>query len=143
MSVWGGNHGPAILINSASDRLSGRGMKSASARVTAAHELCHQLLDRGHALSAVDVLDSRMPNDVEARAKSFAGELLLPGRVAADVWIRLDLAPSDESIDRCLKKLQGTYGVTRSVAAWKLDHGLRTHDVDLTFWLNTAAPNRW
>ncbi|SPU55614.1 Uncharacterised protein [Brevundimonas vesicularis] len=143
LSVWGVNHGPAILINTASDRLNGWGLASASARVTAAHELCHQLLDRGHALSAVDVLGSRMPNDVEARAKSFAGEFLLPGRVAADVWLRLDLPPSVENIDSCLTKLQRTYGVTRSVAAWKLDHGLRSHDIDLTYWLDSAAPNRW
>lgn len=143
LSVWGARHGPAILINDAADRLNGLGLKSASARVTAAHELCHQLLDRGHALSAVDVLDSRMPNDVEARAKAFAGEFLLPGRVAADAWLALDAAPSIDAMNRCVKKLCSTYGVTRSVAAWKLDHGLRIRDIDLTYWLNQVAPKRW
>src|ERR1019366_3575730 len=63
---------------------------SPGARVTLAHELCHLLLDGRHALSAIEVLKARMPAGVEQRAKSFAGEFLLPSHVAAEHWLVAD-----------------------------------------------------
>jgi hypothetical protein len=44
------------------------------------------VLDQEHTLTAVEVLHSRMPLEIESRAKAFAGEFLLPGNVAAGLW---------------------------------------------------------
>ena len=144
LAVWGPRHGPGALINEASSRVIGRGelRRNSSARVTLAHELCHLIIDRGHALSAVDVLNNRMPPDVERRAKAFAGEFLLPGRVAADIWFG-DGSPSGrQDLSDFLQRLRRRYGVTLSVAAWKLEHGLYRHDVDLRAMLDLVAPWR-
>ena len=145
LAVWGPKHGPAVLINASSARVAGRGdlRNSGAARVTAAHELCHLLLDRRHALTAVDVLNSKMPAGIEKRARAFAGEFLLPGRVAADVWFGMGQPSAADGLRRCLDRLCATYGVTRSVAAWKLEHGLHWHDIDLAPQLDQVVPQRW
>jgi Zn-dependent peptidase ImmA (M78 family) len=145
LAVWGPKHGPAVLINTSSARVASRGdpKKSGAARVTAAHQLCHLLLDRGHALTAVDVLNSRMPAATESRAKAFAGEFLLPGRVAADVWLRMDRPRTGDGLRKCLRRLCAVYGLTLSVAAWKLEHGLQLHDIDLAQQLDQIVPQRW
>jgi Zn-dependent peptidase ImmA (M78 family) len=110
--------------------------------VTLAHEFCHLLVDRGHALSAVDVLGGRMPNAVEARAKAFAGELLLPRRVAGDIWVSAGRPRGQDELSALLKRLTDRYRVTRSVATWKLEHGARDYDVDLGYMLDLIVPNR-
>lgn len=144
LAVWGGRRGPAVLLNDRSPRVGAPGdlRRGGAARVTVAHEFCHLLLDRGHTLSAVDVLNSRMPPDVERRAKSFAGELLLPGRVAADSWLRA-AQPSDvNSVKSFLRTLGNKYRVPVTVAAWKLEHGLQRRNIDLRYILDLAAPHR-
>jgi hypothetical protein len=144
LAVWGPKHGPGALINQASRRIANRGRPESNtgARVTLAHELCHLLIDRGQALSAVDVLGGRMPRSVERRAKAFAGEFLLPGRVAADIWLARDQPTAQKELTAFLDRLARRYGVTRTVAAWKLDHGLRRHGVDLGFVLDLIVPDR-
>lgn len=149
IAVWGNRYGPAVLVNRASARLSwprltwqGDLQSNGAARVTLAHELCHLLLDREHTLSAVDVLKSFMPLSVEQRAKSFAGEFLLPARVAADNWYRLGHPSSARDLKPFLTRLSKRYGVTRSVAAWKLEHGLLRDGTDLGPVLDAVAPNR-
>lgn len=144
LAVWGPKHGPAILINAASRRVAGRGefTNSGAARVTVAHELCHLLLDGGHALSAIDVLNSRMPEAVERRARSFAGEFLLPGRTAADKWFAAGEPRALDPLSLFLNRLCETYGVSRSVAAWKLEHGLHWHEIDLRWQLQYLVPHR-
>lgn len=144
LAVWGGKFGPAVLLNSNSRRAT-KGVnvrEDLAARVTLAHELCHLLLDRGHALGAVDVLNSKMPRAVESRAKSFAGELLLPSNVAAEVWVAAQSPESLEGLSATIKTLQESYGVSKSVATWKLDHGLQQRNIDLTVLLDTIAPYR-
>jgi Zn-dependent peptidase ImmA (M78 family) len=94
-------------------------------------------------LTAVDVLNSRMPAATESRAKAFAGEFLLPGRVAADVWYRMDRPQSEDGLRKCLRRLCAVYGLTLSVAAWKLEHGLQLHDIDLAQQLDQIVPQRW
>jgi hypothetical protein len=145
LAVWGPRHGPAVLVNARSARVAGKGdlRNSGAARVTAAHEFCHLLLDRGHALAAVDVLNSRMPAAIEKRANAFAGEFLLPGRVAADIWVRMQQPETEDGLDRCLGRLCKVYGVTRSVAAWKLEHGLQLRDIDVAQQLDQIVPQRW
>jgi hypothetical protein len=144
LAVWGPKHGPAILINAASRRVTGRGdlVNSGAARVTVAHELCHLLLDGRHALGAVDVLNSRMPLAIEKRARAFAGEFLLPGRTAADKWFTLGQPQELDPLSECLDRLCEAYGVSRSVAAWKLEHGLHWHNVDLSWQLDYLVPHR-
>jgi hypothetical protein len=144
LAVWGPRHGPGAFINEASSRVIGHGelRRNSSARVTLAHELCHLIIDRGHALSAVDVLNNRMPPDVERRAKAFAGEFLLPGRVAADRWFGAGTPTGPRDLGDFLRRLRRRYGVTLSVAAWKLEHGLHRRDVDLRAMLDLVAPWR-
>jgi Zn-dependent peptidase ImmA (M78 family) len=141
LAVWGGKFGPAVLLNSNSPRASKKFARR-PARVTLAHELCHLLLDRGHALSAVDILNSRMPQAIERRARSFAGELLLPLSVAVEIWEAAQAPKSREGLLAVIKTLQFDFGVTRSVATWKLDHGLQRQDIDLTVLLDAIAPFR-
>lgn len=144
LAVWGPNYGPGALINLASRRIANRGIleRNTGARVTLAHELCHLLLDGEHAFTAVDVLGGRMPNDIERRAKAFAGELLLPGRVAADFWLAADQPTGVKGLTELLDRLGRKYGVTRTVAAWKLEHGLHRHGVDVKHVLDLVVPSR-
>ena len=144
LAIWGGRHGPAILLNLKSQRVGGHrdARKSAAARVTLAHELCHLLLDQGHALGAVDVLNSRMPHDVERRAKAFAGELLLPGRTAASDWEKNGKPKTVSELKLFVEQLSRKYRVTKSVAAWKLEHGTQSIGVDLRNILDYAVPYR-
>ena len=93
LAVWGNSFGPSVLLNLNSKR----GTEFA-ARVTYAHELCHLLLDRGHALSAIEILNSRMPPDMERRARSFAGEFLLPSDAAAECWRLANLPDRGEEL---------------------------------------------
>ena len=141
LAVWGGKFGPAVLLNSNSPRASKK-FDRRPARVTLAHELCHLLLDRGHALSAVDILNSRMPLAIERRARSFAGELLLPSSVTVEIWKAAQSPKSREGLLEVVKTLQFDFGVTRAVATWKLDHGLQRQDIDLTVLLDAIAPFR-
>lgn len=137
LAVWGDRFGPAILLNQNSRRET-----EAAARVTLAHELCHFLLDRGHALSAVEILNSRMPPYMEQRAKSFAGEFLLPYADAAECWRLASYPDHVEGLEVVVKFLQRHFGVTKAVAAWKLEHGAQRQGVDLKAQLDEIAPVR-
>lgn len=145
LAIWGPRHGPGVLVNAGGNRVrAGTNPRlDRASRITAAHELCHLLLDRGHALSAVDILKSRMPLPVEQRARAFAGELLLPSHVAADIWVREGSSLSGEPLKSMVQRLARTYGVSVSVAAWKLQHGLERRDIDLSNALDEVAPSRW
>ncbi len=144
LAVWGSRHGPAVLLNEHGGERRSRfdPGSSWSARVTLAHELCHLLLDHGHALSAVEILNGKMPLDIERRAKSFAGEFLLPSEAAIEAWRRGDCPRAIEGLKKVINVLQETYGVTSSVAAWKLDHGLQREDLDVGALLDMIAPER-
>ncbi len=144
LAVWGRKHGPAVLINASSSRVAEKRFlrNVGAARVTAAHELCHLLLDRGHALTAVDVLNSRMPPGVESRARAFGGEFLLPRQSAADIWYRMDQPRTYDGLLKCIGRLCTVFRVTKSVAAWKLQHGASLHGIDLSQQLHQIVPQR-
>ena len=110
--------------------------------MTLAHELCHLLLDGRHALSAIEVLKARMPAGVEQRAKSFAGEFLLPSHVAAEHWLVADRPQGRQGVEAVVVELTEDLVVTRSVAAWKLEHGAASYDVQLGAILDAVAPRR-
>lgn len=146
LSIWGDFHGPAVLINAQSRRLGS--VKNVDpgtrpeTRVTAAHELCHLLLDRDGTLGVVDVLDGRMPISVEQRARAFAAELLLPSNAAARHWRTSTLRSSATGVKQAIAELGGMYGVSKSVARWQLGHGLDGSEPVTAFWLNTLFPER-
>jgi hypothetical protein len=147
LAISGDRHGPGVFLNRSSRRIlphSPKGDPKATpgARVTLAHELCHLLLDSRQALSAVEVLKARMPAGVEQRARSFAGEFLLPTQDAAQAWLDAGRPSDRTAIEAVVVALAERFGVTRSVAAWKLEHAARTYDVDLSVILDAVAPQR-
>jgi hypothetical protein len=146
IAVWGPKHGPAVLLNRTSNRIRvpiNKIWQSGGLRVTAAHELCHLLLDSEHTLSAVEILGGRMPVRIEQRAKAFAAEFLLPSAEAADVW-RGEGFPLDlEGLRRVVKKLCRTHKVTESVAAWQIQHGASSANwEELDRALDQLVPHR-
>jgi IrrE N-terminal-like domain len=146
IAIWGRSHGPGILLNTSSRRLAlvpRQDMaRQGSARVTIAHEMCHLLVDRGHALGAVDILNGRMPLAVEQRARAFAAAFMLPAEAAAEVWNRVAPDLSKQGVLSVLKRLTQRFGVTTSIAAWQLEHGLHGQIPNLGFLLDQIAPQR-
>ena len=146
LAVWGGRHGPAALLNIASQRHGGTSPGHAEdrgqVRVTLAHELCHFLIDRGHALGAVDVLRSRMPVAVEQRARAFAAEFLLPGQAAGSAWLQAERPRGRAGLESLLDELCRHFIVSKSVASWKLEHGARSYGVNLGQMLESIVPQR-
>jgi IrrE N-terminal-like domain len=145
IAVWGAKFGPAVLLNQTSKRvgLSTNFWRNGVARTTAAHELCHLLLDAAHSLSAVDILDGRMPIRIEQRAKAFAAEFLLPSEEAASVW-KANAHPIDlEGLKKIIKLLCRKYNVSESVAAWQLQHGAVAYgDEPIVKVLDQLVPQR-
>jgi hypothetical protein len=146
IAIWGRRHGPGVLVNKSSRRLrltSGREVAGqGAARVTIAHELCHLLVDREQALGAVDILNGRMPLLVEQRARAFAAELMLPSEAAAQMWRESNFDPGKDGVLSVLKRLTQRFGVTTSIAAWQLEHGLHDEIPNLGFLLDQIVPNR-
>jgi Zn-dependent peptidase ImmA (M78 family) len=145
VAVWGPRHGPSVLLNTNSARVRSKvnPWRSGAVRVTAAHELCHLLLDSQHTLSAVDILGGRMPIHVEQRARAFAAEFLLPKNAAATTW-KAEGHPFDPSALRSvILSLCKKYKVTESVAAWQLQHGAPPDDQErLDKILDQIVPHR-
>jgi hypothetical protein len=144
LAIWGGQHGPAALLNMESKRHAGRGdaEERGQIRVTLAHELCHFLADREHALGAVDVLRSRMPVAIEQRARAFAAEFLLPSKAAGDAWLEAKRPTGQEGLEAVLDDLCKHFTVSKSVASWKLEHGARSYHGDLHAMLDSIVPQR-
>jgi hypothetical protein len=146
--VWGPKHGPGVLLNRTSNRIhlpskEGSIWRSGALRVTAAHELCHLLLDSKHTLTAVEVLDGRMPARIEQRAKSFAAEFLLPSKEAGEVWRNKGYPLDSETLRSVIKALCRKYKVTGSVAAWQIQHGAPATSWDeLDPVLDQVVPHR-
>lgn len=144
IAVWGKRHGPGVVLNEGSNRLiSANIWQDGAARITAAHELCHLLLDAEHPLSAIDILGGRMPLRIEKRARAFAAEFLLPSKVAEAVWERQGSPLEQDGVRKVVNSLRRTHGVTSSVAAWKLEHGVTSPDREiLAQILDQVAPQR-
>ncbi|MBK1621582.1 hypothetical protein CKO42_24885 [Lamprobacter modestohalophilus] len=75
VAVWGDRHGPAVLLNT---NHRSRASTANGRRSTLAHEICHLLADRAHALPVAEVLGGQVPRWPEQRANAFAAEFLLP-----------------------------------------------------------------
>lgn len=146
LSIWGPRHGPAVIINAQSRRhqesRANRFETRPMVRVTAAHEICHLVMDRDGALAAVDILGGRMPLPIEQRARAFAAEFLLPASVAVGRWRAGLRRPTHGAVSGMLSELSRTFGVSKSVARWQLEHGLNGSEPDTAFWLNQIIPER-
>lgn len=95
IAFWG-SHGPCIMLND--DRAWANDEQRL--RMTLAHELCHLLVDRKNALTAVEVLGGSVDLYIERRANAFAAELLLPR--ASIEWARSRCAPSLRDLQQFL-----------------------------------------
>jgi hypothetical protein len=145
IAVWGPKHGPATLLNSKSNRVKPLGdiWKQGAIRVTAAHELCHFLLDSKHTLSAVEVLGGRMPLGIEQRARAFAAEFLLPSSEAAAIWHSLGASSDLEGVESAIEAICKKHEVTESVASWQLQHGAESiYQEALAQILDQLVPHR-
>jgi IrrE N-terminal-like domain len=109
--VLGGSAGAAVVVNKA-----GRHSQSRSGRnASVAHEIAHLLLDRDGALPAAEVLGGRLNPTVEARARAFAAEVLLPRQDAGE-----ELATADaQSVARAVRSLTSRYRVSKELVAWQ------------------------
>jgi len=155
IAVWGEKHGPGVVLNEGSRRFLGGHhariiWRNGAARITAAHELCHLLIDSEHTLSAVDILGGRggrMPLRIEQRARAFAAEFMLPEEVAAVMWKENGSSLERDGVEKVVKTLCRKYGVTASTAAWQLEHGVTSvtpfHRENLAQILDQIAPQRW
>ena len=145
IAVWGPKHGPGVLLNQTSKRIhrAANIWRNGALRVTAAHEICHLLLDSRHTLSAVDILGGRMPARIEQRAKAFAAEFLLPSKEAGDVWRNKGYPLDTEALHLIIRVLCHRFNVTKSVAAWQLQHGASEASwEELDRALNQLVPHR-
>jgi hypothetical protein len=146
IAVWGSKHGPAVLLNKDSARLRTQVQNiwhHSALRITAAHELCHLLVDGEHALTAVDILHGRMPPRIEQRARAFAAELLIPKEEAATFWEGTGYPLEFAGVDKVVKALCRKFGVTASVAAWQLENGVNpSYRELLTQVLERVVPQR-
>lgn len=109
-AAWGPNFGPAVVINARGLHNKGNGRNA-----TLAHELGHLMMDRLGALPVADVLLGSQRNDIEARARAFAAEFLLPQHVAKAAF-----ANWTGSIEGIVRRLSTKFHVSKSVAAWNL-----------------------
>jgi Zn-dependent peptidase ImmA (M78 family) len=77
--------------------------------------MAHLLLDRTGALPVAEVLQGQVISHVEARARAFAAELLLPQEEAAAAYLS-----TPDSPERVVKSLVSRYGVSLELAAWQI-----------------------
>lgn len=144
LAISGTRYGPGVLLNKKYKNLSYVPIASRDAmlRYTLAHELCHLILDSEHSFTAVDVLNGRMNPAIESRAQSFAGEFLLPTRLARSVWEAHGSPRTSVGLEAVIAEAVQKYRVTRNVAAWKIEHAAQDCDVDLHYVLQQLAPFR-
>jgi Zn-dependent peptidase ImmA (M78 family) len=107
IAVWGAAHGPTIAMNRAGLHARTDGAQ----RATLAHEICHLLVDRSTALPAVEVFGGRVSDRVEARARAFAAEFLIPRSAVKKIVVR------SSSIVEALDELMDHFRVSATVAA--------------------------
>lgn len=109
VSCWGRLHGPAIILNKTGRHIQTPPGKNA----TLAHEICHLVIDRKRGLPLGDVVGGSAPRPLEARARSFAAEFLLPRRIAGQAFAE------SSNPEETLKALRKKFGVSKEVVAWQ------------------------
>ena len=110
VSCWGPQHGPAVFVN-----LRGQHAQHPwGRRATLAHEICHLLLDRRSALPLAEVLGGRVPREIEARARAFAAELLLPRDIAGTL-----LSAKVDDPKYLVRQVRSRFGVSQEIVCWQ------------------------
>ncbi len=114
IACWREHMQPVILLN-----IKGTHHKTiAGQNASLAHELCHLLVDRHHALPAIEVLGGRLPKSIEQRANAFAAEFLLPRKTAAAYISQFDMAEMEPK--QLLNKITQKYQVSKQLAAHQI-----------------------
>jgi len=111
LAVWGGYHGPAIVLNKTEPA---KPCHPNGERSTLAHEICHLLIDRKRALPVGEVLGGTVAEYAEKRARAFAAELLMPRSVAARHFI------SATSLNDAVSSLNSKFEVSEELVGWQL-----------------------
>jgi hypothetical protein len=144
LAIWGDAHGPGVIFNTNSRKLSSadQNLKRRPMLNSAAHELCHLVLDYRRTIAAVDILGSRMPADAERRANAFAAEFMLPAKTAYAMWRESELQQTREGLSKMLGRLSDRFDVSRTVAGWQLDHGLEGTNPEIVFLLDELLDRR-
>ncbi|WP_122263186.1 ImmA/IrrE family metallo-endopeptidase [Ornithinimicrobium cerasi] len=135
MACWGYRRGPAVIVNT-----SGRHSQSSSGRnASVAHEICHLLLDRDAALPAAEVLGGRLNPTVEARARAFAAEVLLPRSQAGAVMAQADA----KTVKSAVNSLTARYRVSRELVAWQSRNSPVRLEPGVVEYLKSLVPTPW
>jgi len=111
LGCWSRDHGPAVLLNTASRR----NRRDSGCRAALAHELCHLLVDRTGALPFAEVMDGESREPTEQRARAFAAEYLLPRES-----FEQGPCPGDGAIADVVCRLAVGAGVSQEIAAWQI-----------------------
>lgn len=136
VACWGLRHGPAVVINTAGPHAATMGGRNASV----AHEIGHLLMDRRGALPAAEVLGGRISPGVEARARAFAAEVLLPREAAGSA---LATAGSAEQAQRAVKSLTSRYIVSQELVAWQARNSDFPLSDDVFDYLRSLVRETW
>ncbi len=104
-------HGPVIFVN----RGSLKAMSPWGRRMVLAHELCHLLFDRQHAVPLAVISGPWAPAPIERRANAFAAEFLLPLAGISQLGIS-----SADVTDEQIQLLKDTYKVGTTTCTWHL-----------------------
>ena len=115
VSVWGPEHGPAVIVNR-----NGRHGRAKARRATVAHEIGHLVMDRRDALPVAEVMGGRVSSRVETRARAFAASFLMPSTIAAREVVA---AGTVEELESVLRRLSDHYGASREIVAWQAYNG--------------------
>jgi Zn-dependent peptidase ImmA (M78 family) len=109
IACWGPAHGPAVFVNVRGQHASG----AAGRRATLAHEVAHLLVDRADFLPLAEVLGGQTPPSIEARARAFAAEVLIPRHIAGAAFEGTDDPAS------VMTELRRRFGVSSELVAWQ------------------------
>jgi hypothetical protein len=118
VGFWGGRFGPGVLIN----KRGAYSRSKAARRATLAHEICHLLFDRRRSLPLVDILGGRVDAVVEARARAFAAELLIPQELAYSRYLTTDR--SIHELSELVSLLCDEFGTSRWIAGFQVKNAL-------------------
>lgn len=113
-SICDRQHGPLIFLNRSSVKVE----HTWGRRMVLAHELCHLLFDRTHAVPLAIISGPWAPPTLERRANAFAAELLLP-ILGMRRHIGVD---QTEVTDEQLKTLMSVYKIGVKTCTWHVNN---------------------
>lgn len=114
VAAWGPVHGPVVLLNENGLHVRKNGAKN----VTLAHEIGHLIIDRHEALPVAEVFGGKVMESIEARARAFAAEFLLPRQKAYEVF--REQRGSGDEIHDAVRAMAKKYKVSKEVVAWQI-----------------------